>query len=63
MRSMLLGHAFTNTLCFLSKSMAAISGSLILPAWCGLSKAVFTEFKIVLSAGRGTDYSSMKEFT
>lgn len=43
--------------------MAAVSGSLILPAWCGLSKAVFQEFKMVPSAGSGTDCIPVEEFS
>lgn len=62
-RSMLLGHSFTNALCFISKNMTVIPHSSILPAWCGLSKAVFQEFKMVASAGRGTDNSAMEEFS
>ena len=60
---MLLGRSFTNALCFISKNMTAVSGSSILPAWCGLSKAVFQEFKMVPSAGRGTDYIPVEEFS
>lgn len=40
-RYLLLDCPFTSTLCFISKSMTAVSGSSTLSAWCGLSKEYF----------------------
>lgn len=34
----------------------------ISPEWCGLSKTVFQEFKIVPRAGRETNYVPIEEF-